>query len=96
MIPVDSDHDIQSDTPSAIPRGVLRQCGGDLRDTHSEVYPYCRIMEVSSVYRHARVMHPRVMRLPGTPPGLIAQLPYVKLCLPKPDINWRFDRRDNL
>jgi hypothetical protein len=34
MIPLDRDHDIQADTPDAIPCGVRRQRGGDVRKTN--------------------------------------------------------------
>jgi len=54
------------------------------------------MVEVSSVRTRARLMHPRVVLLPSTPPRVIAQLPQVKLRLSEPDINGRFDRCDDL
>jgi hypothetical protein len=96
MMPIDSDHDIQSDTPGAIPRSVLSQSGSDVRGTHREAHPYRRMAEVSSVRKRARLMHPRVILLPSTPPRVIAQLPQVKLRLPEPDVDGRFDRCDDL
>jgi hypothetical protein len=96
MVPIDSEYDIQSDTPGTIPRGVLSQCGGDLSDTHREVHLYRRMAEVSSVCTRTRVMHPLVILFPGTPPRVIASLPQMKLCLSEADVNGRFDRRDDL
>ena len=52
--------------------------------------------EVSSVRKRTRLMHPRVMLLPRTPPRVIAQLSQMKLRLPEPDVNGRFDRCDDL
>ena len=39
MMPLDRDDDIEADTPDAIPRGVWRQRGGDVRKTRCEVQP---------------------------------------------------------
>jgi len=96
MVPIDSEYDIQSDTPGTIPRGVLSQCGGDLSDTHREFHRYRRMAEVSSVCTRTRVMHPLVILFPGTPPRVIASLPQMKLRLSEADVNGRFDRRDDL
>jgi hypothetical protein len=96
MVSIDRDDDIQSDTPYAIPRGVLRQRGGDVRDTRREVHPHRRMAEVASVHERTRLRHPAVIRLPSAPPRMIAELSYVKLRLPEPDVNGRFNRRDNL
>ena len=43
MIPLDRDDDIEADTPDAIPRGVRRQRGGDVREARYEVHPPRRI-----------------------------------------------------
>jgi hypothetical protein len=96
MVPIDSEHDIQSDTPGAIPRGVLSQCGGDVRDAHSEVHPHRRIEALSSVCTRTRLGESRVLLLAILPPPVIAQFPQVKLRLPEPDVNGRFDWRDDL
>jgi hypothetical protein len=96
MVPIDSDDDIQSDASDAIPRGVLSQLGGDLSDTRGEVHPYHQITEVSPLYESSRLMPLAVTLLPSIPPRVIADLPQVKLRLPKPDVNGRFDRRDDL
>jgi hypothetical protein len=96
MVPINSAHDIQSDTPGAIPRSVLRQRGGDVSDPHSAVHLHHRIAEISSVCTRACLMSPGVLRWPNTPLRGLAQLPQVKLCLSEPDVNGRFDRRDDL
>jgi hypothetical protein len=95
MVPIDSEHNIQADTSSAIPRGVLSQRGGDVSNTYSEVEPHHWIAGIFSVRMRTRLRHPRVMRLPRTPLRVIAQLPQVKLRLPEPDVNGRFDRCDD-
>jgi hypothetical protein len=95
MVPIDSEHDIQTDTSGAIPRGVLSQRGSDVSNTYREIDPRHWIAEISSVRMRTRLMHSRVMRLPRTPPRVIAQLPQVKLRLPEPDVNGCFDRCDD-
>ena len=74
MVPIDSEHDIQTDTSGAIPRGVLSQRGSDVSNTYREIDPHHWIAEISSVRMRTRLMHPRVMRLPRTPPRVIAEL----------------------
>jgi hypothetical protein len=96
LVPIDSDHNIQANTPGAIPRGVLCQRNGDVRDTDREVNSICRMAEVFSVCKQTPLTHTRVMRLPRPPQRVIAQLPYVKLRLSELDINRRLDRRDDL
>ncbi len=96
MVPIDSEHDIQSDTPGAIPRGVLSQGGGDVRDAHSEVHPHRRIEALSSVCTRTSLGESRVLLLAILPPPVIAQFPQVKLRLPEPDVNGRFDWRNDL
>ena len=96
MMPLDRDDDIEADTPDAIPRGVWRQRGGDVRKTRCEVQPPRRMAEVAAVRARPRLRPPAVLRVPRTPPRGIAELPDVKLRLPEPDVNGRFHRRDDL
>jgi hypothetical protein len=95
LVPIDYDHHIQSDTPGAIPRSVLRQGGSDVSNTYRAVHPRYRMAEVSSVCTRIRLMPLRVMRLPRRLSRVVTQLPQVKLRLPEPDVNRRFDRCDD-
>src|SRR5215831_15118415 len=62
----------------------------------SSVHPPCRMAEVLAVRPCPRLLHPAVLLVPRTPPRVIAELPDMKLRLPEPDVNGRFDRRDEL
>src|SRR5215510_3879596 len=96
MMPIDVDYDIQSDTPGTIPCGVLSQRGGDVSHTRSMVRSRCRMAEVPSVRKCTCLLHLRVILLPSTPPWVIAELPYVKLCLLELDINGCCHRGNDL
>jgi hypothetical protein len=93
MVPLNKDQGIQSDTPSAIPRGVLRQRGGEVRDEHGAFHAHFLTASTSSVWTRTRLRHPYGVRCAVTLPRVITQLTQVKLRLPKLDINGCFDRR---
>jgi hypothetical protein len=75
MVPLNKDQGIQSDTPSAIPRGVFRQRGSEVRDEHGACHPSHWTASIASVRKSTRLGPPHVVLFTLTPPRGITQLP---------------------